>query len=63
MAWDNEGIEVSLTKITNTSVKGKGNKGVGAEAGLGWENKGFSLNTFGFKCHLIIENILGTKKK
>lgn len=63
MAWGNEGIEESLTKMTNTSVKGEGKKGVGAGAGLGWENKRFSLNTLGLKCHLIIENILSPKKK
>ena len=33
--WDNEGIEVLLSEMTNTAVKGEGGEAVGAKAGTG----------------------------
>lgn len=33
--WDTEGIEVPLSKMTNTAVKGEGGEAVGARAGPG----------------------------
>lgn len=62
LAQDNKGIEVLLTKVTNTAVQG-GGEGGGMGAGIGVGGKSFHLNILGLKCLFISENILSTKEK
>lgn len=63
LAQDNKGIEVLLTKVTNTAMQGEGGEGRGVGAGIGVGGKSFRLNILSLKYPFISENILSTKEK